>query len=74
MQEVGAPAFLRGSEAATCNVHSACALPVFLGRGRSEAVAVVELLWHDKDVPFPEAISRLQSCLEVSENSAKFID
>jgi len=41
-----------------------CAVPVYRSRERSEAAAVVELLWHDKDVPFGTAITRLQSCFE----------
>ncbi|CAD7694991.1 unnamed protein product [Ostreobium quekettii] len=58
------PAYLRAQEAASCNLHSMCAVPVYRGCERGEAAAVVELLWHDKDVPFGTAITRLQSCFE----------
>lgn len=64
VEKVREPAFLRGADAAACNLHSLCVLPVFSGDDRAQAVAVVELLWHDKDVAFAQPMTRFQTCLE----------
>lgn len=64
VQKVREPAFLRGKDVVLCNLHSICVLPVFSGDDRSQAVAVVELVWHDKDVAFAQPMTRFQTCLE----------
>eukprot|EP00803_Ostreobium_quekettii_P006051 evm.model.scf_430.10 EVM.evm.TU.scf_430.10 scf_430:81146-81576(+) len=63
LQALKPPAYLRYREAADCNLHSMFAVPVYSGDS-PEAVAVVELLWHDRDVPFEQAVTRLQSCFQ----------
>lgn len=56
--------YLRAAEAQRCSVHSTIVTPVYLTPAREMPVAVVEISHHDKDVKFPEIISRLSSCLE----------
>lgn len=56
--------YLRATEAQRCSVHSTIVTPVYLTPAREMPAAVVEISHHDKDVKFPEIISRLSSCLE----------
>lgn len=66
VQKYDKQVYLRVSEAQRCRVHSTLVMPVFDGDNRCKPLAVFELVQSDKDVVFPEVISWLRSCLEVS--------
>lgn len=58
--------YLRVSEAQRCRVHSTLVVPVFMQHEPQSPAAILELVQNDKDCVFPEIMSSLSQCLEVS--------